>query len=195
MIFGHFRLDVPSLETNAFVVGCEQSGDALLIDVGIYENQIDRFLRQQELTLSAILLTHYHWDHTDGLKDALAAWPGAEVYSREGLVAGIEATPLRQGDTLAVGTLEGHIVETPGHTEDGISLILDKTDEYPGMVFSGDALFAGAVGGTGSPEDYNTQLEGIRKNLFELPGHYELHVGHGPSSTIAVERACNPFFV
>lgn len=195
MIFGHFRLDVPSLETNAFVIGCEKTSEALLIDVGIYEEQIDAFLKQQELGLSAILLTHYHWDHTDGLKDALAAWPGAKVYSHESLVAGVKAAPLKQGDTLKVGALEGRIVETPGHTEDGISLILDEADDHPGMVFSGDALFSGSVGGTSSSESYDSQLAHIRKNLFGLPGHYEVHVGHGPSSTIGVEREFNPFFV
>jgi hydroxyacylglutathione hydrolase len=195
MIFRHFRLDVPSLETNAFVIACEETRKALLIDVGIYEAQIAQFLAENGLSLDTILLTHYHWDHTDGLADAVAAHPDAKIYSRNDEVVGVSTTPLGQGDSLKVGTLEGHIVETPGHTEDGISLILDQTATCPGMVFSGDALFAGSVGGTSTPEDYETQLEGIRKNLFGLPGHYEVHVGHGSSSTIAVEREFNPFFV
>jgi hydroxyacylglutathione hydrolase len=195
MIFQHFRLAVPSLETNAFLIACEETRQALLIDVGIYEEQIEQCLKDHGLTLSAILLTHYHWDHTDGLKGALAAHPEAKVYSSNDAVVGVTSTPLQQGDTLEVGTLKGHIVDTPGHTEDGISLILDETVNCPGMVFTGDALFAGSVGGTSNPTDYDTQIAHIKKNLFGLPGHYEIHVGHGPSSTIAIERDFNPFFV
>lgn len=195
MIFGHFRLDVPSLEPNAFVIGCRATRQAMLVDVGIYAQPISDFLARESLTLAAIFLTHHHWDHTDGLKDALAAWPGAAVYHHTSRVAGVPASPLKQGDTLTLGSLAGRVVETPGHTPDGISLILDETPGNPGMAFTGDALFAGSVGGTGTPKDYETQLAGIRENLFGLPGHYEIHVGHGPSSTIGVEREFNPFFV
>lgn len=195
MIFQHFRLNVPALETNAFVIGCEHSKEAMLIDAGIFEDGIKAFLFEQSLSLSAVFLTHGHWDHTDGLGDVLAAWPDATVYHHTDSVAGVAATPLKQGDTLALGSIRGRVVETPGHTPDGISLILDETPARPGMVFPGDALFAGSVGGTSNPHDYETQIEHVRRNLFTLPGHYEIHVGHGPSSTIDIERAYNPFFV
>ena len=195
MIFRHFRLGIPSLETNAFVIGCEASRQAMLVDVGIFEEAIQAFLRDQSLTLAAIFLTHDHWDHTDGLKDALAAWPEAKVYAHSASIARGAAAVLKHGDSLSIGTIQGHIVETPGHTPDGISLILEESPACPGMVFTGDALFAGSVGGTSNPVDYETQLDHVRKHLFTLPGHYELHVGHGPSSTIAIEREFNPFFV
>lgn len=195
MIFRHFRLNVPSLETNAFVIGCEETRAAMLIDVGIFEEDMKSFLFENSLNLEAVLLTHYHWDHTDGLPEVLTAWPNVRVYHHTPSVAGVAATPLRQGDSVSVGTIHGRIVETPGHTPDGISLVLEEAPNCPGMAFTGDALFAGSVGGTGAPKDYETQLAHIRKNLFCLPGHYEIHVGHGPSSTIAVERQFNPFFV
>lgn len=195
MIFEHFRLEIPSLETNAFVIGCSATRQAMLIDVGIYSVDIAVYLARESLTLDAIFLTHHHWDHTDGLQDAVAAWPGATVYHHTDHVAGVPAVPLKQGDTITLGSISGRVVETPGHTPDGISLILDETHGCPGMVFTGDALFAGSVGGTSTPGDYEMQLAGIRENLFGLPGHYDIHVGHGPSSTIGVEREFNPFFV
>ena len=195
MIFQHFRLDIPSIETNAFVIGCEETREAMLIDAGIFSEAIKAFLFEHSLRLSAIFITHNHWDHTDGLADALSAWPEATVYHHTDSVAGVRAHALKQGHTMALGSITGRIVETPGHTPDGISLILEETPACPGMAFTGDALFAGSVGGTSNPRDYEIQLDAIRKNLFGLPGHYEIHVGHGASSTIAVEREFNPFFV
>ena len=93
------------------------------------------------------------------------------------------------GDEVTVGKMTAKTVDTSGHTPVALSLI------FPGTVFSGDALFAGSVGGTSSPETYEQQLENIRKNLFTLPGEYEVHTGHGPSTTIGIEREFNPFFV
>jgi glyoxylase-like metal-dependent hydrolase (beta-lactamase superfamily II) len=80
------------------------------------------------------------------------------------------------------------VLATPGHTPDSLSL------SFPGVVFTGDALFAGSVGGTGSPRNASQQIEAIRKHIFALPDDYEIHPGHGPASTVAVERGCNPFF-
>ena len=71
----------------------------------------------------------------------------------------------------------------------GLSLIFDE------LVFTGDALFAGSVGGTTLEEDRLRQLENIRKNLFTLPDELIVCPGHGPCSTIGIERRYNPFFV
>ncbi|NLT59553.1 MAG: MBL fold metallo-hydrolase, partial [Candidatus Hydrogenedentes bacterium] len=85
--------------------------------------------------------------------------------------------------------LAGRVLATPGHTPDALSLA------FPGMVFTGDALFAGSVGGTASPALARQQLDAIRNHIFSLPADTEIHTGHGPSSTVAIESRYNPFFV
>lgn len=187
MIYAHFMLDVPSLETNAFIVACEETREAIVIDVGIFDTRIPAFIEEHSLQLKKVFITHDHWDHVGGLQELVDQYH-PELYSYSGNVGGCKTNKVRHGDLVRVGNLEGRVVFTPGHTPDGISLI------FPGHVFTGDALFSGSVGGTGNPKDYDQQLDHIRKHLFTLPGDYEIHVGHGPSSTIGVERDHNPFF-
>ncbi|HNR30786.1 MAG TPA: MBL fold metallo-hydrolase [Candidatus Hydrogenedentes bacterium] len=186
MIFGHFLIDVN--EANAFVVGCEETRDAALVDVADFDPRIEAFLARHELHLTTVFITHDHYDHTGGLRELLAKYD-ATVYSGKGHAGGRKTRVARHGDTLRIGDIEGRVVETPGHTEEGISLIL------PGMVFTGDALFAGSVGGTTNPRDAQRQVQTIREHILTLPDDYEIHTGHGPSSTVRIERTHNPFFV
>lgn len=186
MIVKHFLLDVN--EANAFIAHCEQTREAMLIDAGELSAAIPDYVEAKGLRLTAIFITHDHYDHTGGLSEAVKHF-GAAVYAGSPRPGGVKAKVVRQGDTLPLGKLRGAIAATPGHTPDGLSLI------FPGHVFTGDALFAGSVGGTGSPELAAQQLERIRHNLFTLPGDYAVHVGHGPSTTIEIERSFNPFFV
>jgi glyoxylase-like metal-dependent hydrolase (beta-lactamase superfamily II) len=80
------------------------------------------------------------------------------------------------------------VLATPGHTPDGVCLA------FSGHVFTGDSLFAGSVGGC-SGAAHRRLLDGIRQHLFALPPDTQVHTGHGPSSTIAIESQHNPFFV
>jgi len=186
MIFGHFVIDVN--EANAFVIGCETTREALLADVADFDPRIEAFLARHGLRLTAVFITHDHYDHTGGLRDLLAKHDVA-VYSGKGHAGGCKTRTARHGDTIRVGNLEGRVAATPGHTEEGISLI------FPGMVFTGDALFARSVGGTSNPRDAQRQVQALREHILTLPGDYEIHTGHGPSSTVLIERTSNPFFV
>lgn len=186
MIFGHFLIDVN--EANAFVVGCETAREALLVDVADFDPRIEAFLARHGLRLTTVFITHDHYDHTGGLRDLLAKHDAA-VYSGKGHAGGCKTRAARHGDVIRVGNYEGRVVATPGHTEEGISLI------FPGTVFTGDALFAGSVGGTSNPRDAQRQVQALREHILTLPDDYEIHTGHGPSSTVLIERTSNPFFV
>ncbi len=186
MIFAHFLIDVN--ESNSFVVGCEDTREALLVDVAALDPRIEAFLKAHELNLSAIFITHDHYDHTGGLGDALAKYD-ATIYAGASPIAGVPPVPLGHGDPLRFGNIEGKAVQTPGHTPNSISLIL------PGMAFTGDALFSGSVGGTTTAANAKKQVDHIRKHIFCLPDDCQIHTGHGPSSTVGIEKQYNPFFV
>lgn len=187
MIFGHFRLNV--VEVNAFIFGCPNTREAVLVDCGDFDPRLREFVEANALQLTKIFITHDHYDHVQGLRDAATHF-GATV------VAGTESPGdyrvdrvVKPGDTVQVGAMTGRVADTSGHTAVGLSLI------FPDRAFTGDALFAGSVGGTSNPENYERQLANIRKNLFTLPDDTLVHCGHGPSSTIGVEKRYNPFFV
>ena len=185
MIFAHFLIDVN--EANSVVVACDETKEALLVDVADWDPRIAAFIETNGLKLSTIFITHDHFDHSGGLADAVRAHD-ARVYSGSGRAGGQTVTKAGHGDVIRVGKIEGNVVVTPGHTPDSISLI------FPGMVFSGDALFSGSVGGTSSAADAKRQIDHIRAHLFSLPEDCEVHTGHGPSSTVGVEKRYNPFF-
>lgn len=185
MIFQHFLLEVN--EANSFLVACERARTAWLIDCGDADPRIDDMLAQHGLRLEGIFITHDHYDHTDGVP-ALLRKHEAQVIAYKSRIAGFPTRQVSEGSRVCIGDIEGLVVETAGHTPDGISLIL------PGLVFTGDALFSGSVGGTSSRVDAARQLEAIRRKIFTLPDDCEIHVGHGPSSVVWVEREYNPFF-
>lgn len=186
MIFGHFRLEVE--EVNAYIVGCAETREGLLIDVGEWTPAMERFVGEHGLRLTQVFVTHDHHDHSGALSEVVKRY-GPRVLAGKGRVGGESAEVVGQGDTVRVGTLSGTVLATPGHTPEGISLA------FPGHVFTGDALFAGSVGGTGSPELFRQQIDGIRKTIFALPVDTEIHSGHGPASTVGIESRYNPFFV
>jgi hydroxyacylglutathione hydrolase len=185
MIFQSFRLDVN--EANAFVVGCETTSEALLVDIGEASVLVEDFLAEHGLQLRTIFISHGHYDHTGGL-DAALARHGVEVVSGGGLGAPGRVRRVQHGDEVRIGRLVGRVLATPGHTEDSLSLV------FPRMVFTGDALFSGSVGGTSSPRQAKQQIAALREHVLSLPNDYEVHPGHGPASTIKVERRYNPFF-
>ncbi len=185
MIFGHFLTNVN--ESNLFIVACEKTREALVVDAAEWDTRMTKFVQAHQLTIRAVFITHDHFDHTSALQ-ALLQQHDATVYAGTPKPGGCTATVMRQDDTLQVGEIQGKAVLVPGHTPDSICLIL------PGMVFTGDALFAGSVGGTTTPQQARQQIDGIQKHLFHLPDDHQIHTGHGPSSTIGIERSYNPFF-
>ncbi len=186
MIFTHFL--TASNESNAFLVACETTRKALLVDAGAFEPAIAEFVDEHGLTLETVFITHGHYDHTDGL-DGLVARYRPRIVARQTPCAGHTADVVGHGDTVSVGNLKGTVLATPGHTPDMVCLHFD------GMVFTGDALFAGSVGGTSGATAEQQQLDAIRKHIFTLPLETEIHTGHGPSSTVSIEKQFNPFFV
>lgn len=186
MIFAHFRTEIN--ESNQFVIACATGKQALLVDAPVLDKRIPAFFEEHHLSLAGIFITHCHFDHIEGLSDILA-WRSAPVYAGRDKVGGHRAEKRQQGDLLELGKLSGRFIALPGHTPCSLGLILGD------RVFTGDALFSGSIGGTPDEITKEQEIQAVREQVFTLPDHYQLHTGHGPSSTVWIEKSFNPFFV
>jgi hydroxyacylglutathione hydrolase len=181
--------------SNGYVFFLQGGRQAALVDpAGVPQNLL-RVLRDGDYHLQYILITHKHPDHCDATADVAAAFPQARIVMHKLDVAAIgslanSATLVRDGETLPFG--EGssiRMVHTPGHT-DGSSCYL-----FQSTVFSGDTLFAASVGGAyGDVSTYDDILKNVRTKLFTLPDDTVVMPGHGPPTTIELEKQHNPFF-
>lgn len=183
MIFRHFLTEAN--ESNVFLLACEETKEAILIDVGELPDSMQDFIREHDLRLGKVFITHDHYDHTGALPEAVQRF-GVTVYAGRPRIAGCAAHQVGHGDEIEVGHLKGRVLTTPGHTPDGLCIA------FPGMVFTGDTLFSGSIGGASNPA---LEIRHVRERIFTLPPDYEIHTGHGPSSTVAIEQQFNPFFV
>jgi glyoxylase-like metal-dependent hydrolase (beta-lactamase superfamily II) len=167
---------------------------ALVDPAGIPQNLL-RILRDGDYHLQYILITHKHADHCDATADVARAFPQAQIVMHRLDVHAIgalasKALPVRDGEELPFGDgVNVRMLHTPGHT-DGSSCYLFRS-----TIFSGDTLFAASVGGAyGDASTYDDILNSIRSKIFTLPGDTVVMPGHGPPTTVALEKQHNPFF-
>jgi len=199
-------LPVGPIQANCYVVGCEETREAAVIDPGAEADRILQALARHRLTVKLILNTHGHFDHV-GANAALKAATGAElcIHAQDApmladLVSAasmfgmrVDNSPpadrlLQDGDRLAFGNLNLSVIHTPGHTRGGISFAMD------GALFVGDTLFAGSIGRTDFPGgDYDTLIRSIREKLFVLDEQVTVYPGHMGTTTIGREKRYNPF--
>ncbi len=200
------RLIVGPLQVNCFILADEKTKDAVVIDPGDDAGDILKIIRERSFKVRYIVNTHGHFDHV-GANKAVKDATGAELLIHEGDAPMLATAPrqsaafgmfsassppadrhVKHGDVIAAGEVFLKVLHTPGHTPGGISLL-----EH-GIVFTGDALFAGSIGRTDLPGgDLTTLLRSIRANLMTLPDDTKVFSGHGPASTIGEERRENPF--
>lgn len=198
---------VGPLQENSYVVACEESKEAVIIDPGAEAERIYRGITFHGFMLKYIMNTHGHLDHIGGVAD-LAAKTGApfllheddlyliENVDREPLQAYLQAPApprpqqlLKDGGRIQVGALEFQVLHTPGHTPGSVCFLTGD------VLFSGDTLFANSIGRTDLPGGNHAQLlNSIREKLFPLADEIKVYPGHGNATTIGIEREYNPFF-
>jgi glyoxylase-like metal-dependent hydrolase (beta-lactamase superfamily II) len=187
------------LETNCYLLHTDSQ--ALIIDVGGDPASVLAYLRQHNLTLTHVLCTHLHFDHTYGIRALLKA-TGATAYASDkdrflledggmGIpqVEKYAFTDLSAGLFPLLGTT-CTVLTTPGHTPGGLSF---HFPEYL-AVFAGDSLFYRSIGRTDfAGGDFTTLAASIRTRLFTLPDETVVYPGHGPHTTIGEEKRLNPY--
>ncbi|RLT27970.1 MAG: MBL fold metallo-hydrolase [Chloroflexi bacterium] len=138
--------------------------------------------------VSAIVITHQHRDHWAGLA-TLRASVDAPVYmgdEPQRLEIDVHSEVLRDGESLAVGRAELEVISTPGHTPGSICLYIKSS--MGGAVLTGDTLFPGGPGRTGSHEALMQELDSIVSRLHVLPGHAVVLPGHGDGTSIRASQ-------
>jgi len=180
------------LSQASYLIGDEQTGTAIVVDP---RRDVDEYVEDAAkygLTIKHVILTHFHADFVAGHLE-LRKRTGARIYLGLGAKAEYEFTPLGDGDVLECGRVRLRVLATPGHTPEGISLLvhdLAADPSHPKAVLTGDTLFIGDVGrpdlfaSSGiSAEALATQLyDSIREKLLPLPDDTLLYPGHGAGS-------------
>jgi hydroxyacylglutathione hydrolase len=202
----------PPFFKNGYVVWSDSTRDAILIDPGDEVDDLLDVIRRERLKVKAILLTHAHLDHISGVARAksllnVPVWLHKDdrfLYNaavQQGLMFGIrtEQPPAVDefyvlGQPFIFGDCVVDVLHTPGHCPGGVCLAIGHRDETSRELFVGDTLFAGSIGRTDLPGgDAGTLMRSIRTVLFAFPDETVVHSGHGPDTTIGVERRTNPF--
>jgi hydroxyacylglutathione hydrolase len=184
----HFLLDVE--EVNCYLCVNPNSRRAVLVDAGDFSGELETFIKNENLKVEAILLTHTHYDHTGGLDRAVGALGAAVHVHERGLSAVKQSRPVAASDgkTFTAAGFEITPLATEGHTPDSICYLIGDA------LFTGDTLFNGSVGGTSKREQFRQETDNVRGKIFRLADDVVVFPGHGPATTVGIERVCNPFF-
>jgi len=197
---------------NGFLVGCDATREAVLVDPGDEVAQLLALAAEHRLAIRHILLTHAHVDHVTGVAAAKRAL-GVPIHLHRddifiynsavesGAMFGLEVEPqppidsfYTPGQVIPFGEYEARVHHTPGHCPGGVCLQMGKTGEAGKHLFVGDTLFAGSIGRTDLPGgDYETLINAIRTVLFAFPDDAIVYPGHGENTTIGRERRTSPF--
>ncbi|MBR9980322.1 MAG: MBL fold metallo-hydrolase [Desulfatitalea sp.] len=204
------QIKLSRMDTFCYLVGDEVSGKGALIDPAFDVPRILETVRAAGLSITHVINTHHHADHTAGNAEVLRA-TGARLCIHKqdapalvkltgrtfARVLGGKGSPaahvlLTDGDIVRIGAIMLTVLHTPGHTPGGICLYAT------GHVFTGDTLFVGAVGRSDmSGGDGRQLIESIHTKIYTLPGETIVWPGHdygdAPHSTVAAERESNPF--
>ena len=197
---------VGPLEVNCYILGCEDTKEAAIIDPGDNADEIISNIEKEGLKPKFIINTHAHFDHIGGVKviqdhfkidfilhegDLFLVENASEQATAFGLKPiskPVVNKNVTNGEKVNLGNKSITVIHTPGHSPGGVCYYSDNN------VFVGDTLFAGSIGRTDLPGgSYDTLINSIKENLFPLGDSTIVYPGHGPSTTIGNEKEHNPF--
>lgn len=204
-IFNHFS-------QNTYLI-YDETKDAILIDPGCFFEQekkdLQSFIEENKLHLKKVVYTHCHLDHAFGSKFIGDTYPNIEFVAHKDEAFFIDdaknqskrfgiqmeqppnlTSHIDEGEVLSFGQTELKTLHIPGHSPGSICFY----NEVEKIVLVGDVLFAGSIGRSDLPGgDHDTLVSGIKAKLMQLPDDMTVYSGHGPTTTIGIEKTSNPF--
>jgi hydroxyacylglutathione hydrolase len=180
-----------SMAVNSFLIWDEVSREAALFDTGWDAEPATRILTENQLQLRHVFVTHTHEDHIAALGELRRTFPKARLHSSS------KSAPVdqrnRPNDFIHLGSLRITHRDTPGHAEDGTTYVVGTwPEDAPHVAIVGDAIFAGSMGR--GNQSWELARQKVREQILSLPPETLLCPGHGPLTTVAEEKANNPFF-
>lgn len=202
------RITAGVFGTNTYMVINDDTKEAVIIDPADIPANLNAYIKQEGLTIKAILLTHAHFDHVMGIDKAIELYGQMPVYVGKQDLELLHNAVLNEsltftdgytydggdaiydGQVLSVIGCDFKVIHTPGHTPGGVCYYLESED----VLFSGDTLFRASVGRTDfKASNHNDLLQSIKEKLYALPDDTMVYPGHMSATTIEFEKKHNPF--
>lgn len=178
-------------QVHCYLVWDEVTREAALFDTGWDAAPVLKIVQDEQLQLKHIFITHTHPDHVAGMTKIREVFP--KIFLHTDSKSAPPQHKNRRNDHIHLGSLRIANRETPGHAEDGVTYVVGNwPEDAPFVAIVGDAIFAGSMGGAAENGDLAKQK--VQDQILSLPPDTLICPGHGPLTTVAEEKAHNPFF-